>query len=447
MLSEPILSYSSSLVVCSFYLYEVDRHHDYHDVMRRSSLVGFVSRFLPSMPVRVRVSPHPGASRSSARGFAPASSSPSSSEEGTHSKRHPPTTVYQADPPVLLLEGDSFEVSHDGIARTFYQLMDQGLPSVPQKSTPLLGIEEFYDLKEAHKTFVLREEARLDENGEDDNTKEILLGKQAQGLVPMGKALARMSVQEIDEGVFGAAGTGATTWESSLVMGLYFADHYKLLRGDLLEIGSGVGVGAVLSHMAPLACQHDLKALESVTLTDGNDRCIQQCRQNIRDAWKNLAALSPNMENPPRVHVTKLDWTDPVHKSMVEQYDTIIACDVCYLYPDIEPLARTIQSLLKKDGCLHLFGPYNRSAFQHLCRRLHEDMEVSIESLQLERFRLRPADNFSPTSHYGSLRDIALPRERIYASKSQATILHVTARHREDIEKTTKHPVDMEGLD
>lgn len=437
--------------------------------MRKSSLVGLVSRLFPTMSPVVRgVHPHEAATTTSTTSstaahhhhrmirFASSSEDASSTSSSSYHQHQESNSYEQVDPPVLLLEGDNFEVSHNGIARTFYHLIGDHLrPSLTDSnsnnkkrhSTPL-GIEEYYNLKEAYKTFVIREEGCGDEEQSSeesgDDVKAMVLGKHAQGLAPMGRALGKVDIKEIDEGVFGAAGTGATTWESSLVMGLFFAERSDLLRGSLLEIGSGVGVGAILSHLGPLACHHDLRHVQSVTLTDGNDRCLEQCRKNIRDAWENLSALSAeSMESTPEVHVRKLNWNDDVEESMVKKYDTIIACDVCYLYPDIEPLVNTIQALLKKDGCLHLFGPYNRGAFQHLCRRLAMDMHVDIESLQLERYRLRPADNPS-----NSLQDIVLPSERLYASKSQATILHVTVRHKSDKDfEEESRSVDMEELD
>ena len=190
----------------------------------------------------------------------------------------------------------------------------------------------------------------------DDDVDQVLLGRQAQGLAPMGRALGRVDIQEIDEGVFGSAGTGATTWESSLVMSLFFADHPDLLRGSLLELGCGIGVGSILSHLGPLVKHHDIP-LQSVTLTDGNDKCLQQCRQNIHQAWKSLSSLFPEKENPPEIQVRKLDWNEDLDTSMLQKYDTIIACDVCYLYPDITPLVSTIRKLLRKNGNCHLFGP------------------------------------------------------------------------------------------
>ena len=57
-------------------------------------------------------------------------------------------------------------------------------------------------------------------------------------------------------------------------------------------------------------------------------------------------------------------------------------------------------------------------------------MEVNIESLSLERYRLKPAEEASSRS--SSLFGPMQPNERVYASKSQATILHVTVSHRND---------------
>lgn len=328
--------------------------------MRRNPLVTFVSRcFIPPMsPVQGihLTTSRPTRSTSTTR-FA------SSLRSQVHNDTTKPTETTD-EPPVLLLEGDNFQVSHDGVARTFYRLANRPLST----SSSGLGIEEYYDLKGAHKTFVLRE-------GDDPSVgdvDQVLLGRQAQGLAPMGRALGHVEIQEIDEGVFGSAGTGATTWESSLVMGLFFADYPDLLRGALLEIGSGVGVGAILSHMAPLVKHHG-PALRSVTLTDGNDECLRQCRQNIHQAWNELASLFPDKKNPPDIQVCKMDWNeDSGGDAIAQEYDTIIACDVCYLYPDIAPLVSTIRKLLGKDGKCHLFGPCKWNWRRHWISFIYE---------------------------------------------------------------------------
>ena len=58
-------------------------------------------------------------------------------------------------------------------------------------------------------------------------------------------------------------------------------------------------------------------------------------------------------------------------------------------------------------------------------------MDVNIESLDLERYRLKPVDSSRPSSLFGPVQ----PGERLYASKSHATILHVRVRHRDVVQK------------
>lgn len=59
-------------------------------------------------------------------------------------------------------------------------------------------------------------------------------------------------------------------------------------------------------------------------------------------------------------------------------------------------------------------------------------MDVHIESLDLERYRLKPAD--SARHRHSSSMDFVRPGERVYASKSQATILHVTVCHKNEVQ-------------
>eukprot|EP00957_Ditylum_brightwellii_P149165 11359610-Ditylum_brightwellii.AAC.1 len=88
-----------------------------------------------------------------------------------------------------------------------------------------------------------------------------------------------MQYQEIQGGVVGSAGTGSMTWESSIAMALFFSENPDLLRGHVIELGSGVGLGGILTQVA---CQFAAKKnatsshngkrspLSSITLTDYN---------------------------------------------------------------------------------------------------------------------------------------------------------------------------------
>lgn len=354
------------------------------------------------------------------------------------------------DQPVLLLEGDEFFVSHDGISRTMYKL--RNCPVCCQMEEGIGGtefmVEELYNLASARKTFILRHLPPVrtaptlcgqimtpELLGEADHGT--VLGKAAQGVAKMGSVLDKIEIQEIDQGIFGSAGTGSATWETSVCMALFFGLNPDLLRGDVLELGSGLGLGSILTKRT---CGRNSQ-MKSLTLTDNNDQVLNQCRENMKGE---VATCK----------VGKLDWNDFVearNTKNVRTYDTLIGSDICYTYPDIVALSETVVSLLKKDGKakLHLFGPLNRGALHTLVRELKavKKMIVSIDCIEMERYRLRPVKGHDHDEKYEGSQERSsdlneglqsLGHEEIYsevpyASKNVAKNLHITASHDETL--------------
>ena len=284
----------------------------------------------------------------------------------------------------LLLEGDEFFVGHDGVCRTYYEL------ETWNGKQPLC-LEEAYDLKLAHKTFVLRRKTHYDAYGAPDIS---LLSKLVEGVVNIGKPQSRIQIQEIDQGVFGSAGTGATTWESSIAMSLLFSSQPELLKGDVMELGSGVGVGGILTYSAALP------SLSSLTLTDGNNEVLNELRKNCHRANVN-------------VNVKQLDWHAP---PKAPKYDTILASDCAYKYPDVLALAAAMKVSLKPSGKIHIFGPYNRGALQELLVELRDQhgMVIQVNGLELNRYRLKSVLS-------------ELEQESLFASRHLVKFLHITA--------------------
>jgi hypothetical protein len=300
-------------------------------------------------------------------------------------------------PPVLLLKGDDFYVSNQGIARTFYRI-DQGhLNLVPCSS---LAIEELYDIRRATKEFVLRQ----DDHSTPYQQRAFYEGeKQFQSRrVLLGDRIGAVKLQEIDQsGLFGDVGTGATTWEASIAMVLYFSRYPEQLRGHVIEVGCGMGLGGILIHKLQQALEGPAT---STTLTDGNEQVVRQCQENILRNIGNL--FHPQKKGMVRertpIQVTKLDWIDfsTGQASPIMLYDTVIACDCAYQKGHDSVLCETVLRLLRKDrpstshpAMIHLFGPYNRSALYEVIRFLNNDelgLNVDVGEIQLNRFRLGP---------------------------------------------------------
>lgn len=320
--------------------------------------------------------------------------------------------------PLLLLEGDQYSISRDGIARTLYRLetMD-GISSHGGFS-----VEEHYDISHAKKRYLLRQNSHSGDSTNDIHSKPS--PNPHTSTVRLGRSIREVNLQEIPAGVFDSAGTGSTTWESSLVMSMFFATHPGLLQGNVVELGSGVGLGGILCSMVPRiysdAYESSTSSFTSLTLTDFNLLVLDQCQKNVE--------ASANGRTP--ISVAKLDWYDFLlsnceRPSFVQKYDTIIACDCAYRHRDIAALASTMKSLLRDERSqIHVFGPSNRSGLDELLTLLRTEHQLSVtfEILKMERYRLRPMPN-GDISCAGRFADIDM--EWPYATSSVSCFLHI----------------------
>lgn len=335
------------------------------------------------------------------------------------------------DAPILMIEGDEFYVNHDAICRSFYEL-EQWNNGILQP----LSLEEEYDLRRAHKTFSLRHKMRtlistqlLDPTNstsknskDDDEATQVprisVLPHNARGIVNLGTVQRRVCIQEIDQGVFGSAGTGATTWESSIAMALLVSSQPNLLKGHVLELGSGVGLGGILTGMMVMP-----SSVLSLTLTDGNDEVLEACRDNCQRA---------KLDHP-NLRILRLDWNDLPKPSL--KYDTILVSDCAYKYPDVFALAAACKdSLQEPDGKAHIFGPYNRGGLHDLLRELKErqDMDVEVSSIEMSRYRLQ--SSFATANACSRNED-----EAMYASRHVVKFLHITATHKNRQQELLSH--------
>jgi hypothetical protein len=257
-----------------------------------------------------------------------------------------------------------------------------------------------------------------------------------EGVAQLGTPLNVLELQEIDQGVFGSAGTGSTTWESSIAMSMLFSAAPNMLRGDVVELGSGVGLGSLLSQQLVESDGSSESNLRSITLTDGNREVLEQCKDNVRRATSSY----PQYRRVP-MQVAHIDWYDFVDerdsKARMtrehQRYDTVLASDCAYLYPDIFALSRALVSLCKKDGTIHVFGPYNRGALHELVLQLRDvlHMNVVLDFIEMSRYRLKP-----PKYDYATFPDASHLRhycrsldECTFASKNVAKFMHVIATH------------------
>jgi predicted nicotinamide N-methyase len=201
-------------------------------------------------------------------------------------------------------------------------------------------------------------------------------------------------LQEIPEHIASGApdvnrpgpGTGSRTWESSIAMGMFFARHPELLHGRCIELGSGIGLGGILSYLLRRSSA-DVEQFSSLTLTDYQEHVLDQCRKNIEKMCGKGAAS---------INVVKLDWYDFLYESKQSEpwkgkFDTVIACDCAYLYADIAALAKTLKSLLQRNQRSRgiIWGPNNRGGLHSLIQLLQEPcFHVVVREIEMKRYRL-----------------------------------------------------------
>jgi predicted nicotinamide N-methyase len=309
--------------------------------------------------------------------------------------------------PQLLLEGDELHISSDGKSHTYYRLLSS---SNRNKEDSLL-LEEVYDIENARKDITLLQQTTAD-NYDDDEAK-------------CQEVIVSFPLQEINHGIQNGAGTGSITWDSSIVMGLYFGLQPEMLYGnDVVELGSGVGLGGILTYYASSTNNKNkgnegvVDSMSSLTLTEINQDVIDMLRYNTAAASE--ATTTVAARHHPRhqqLHIEEMDWFDFLgnngqkNRDKEKKYDTIICSDCIYLPSQVRPLSETIVKLLRREkgqgdhhhhpqlkqkqeqqqATAHIFSPYNRGCIQDLIHELQEEkkMDVNIETLELSKFRVK----------------------------------------------------------
>jgi len=127
--------------------------------------------------------------------------------------------------------------------------------------------------------------------------------------------------------------------------------------------------------------------MKSLTLSDSETLVLKQCLINAKNT--HLKPLEQNF------HIRQLNWYDPIPPSIQQSYDTVLAADCAYLYPDVPPLARTIAYLLSTNqdsGRFFVFGPFQRDAIRDLQTELETRyrMNVNLGLLEVEKVQLEP---------------------------------------------------------
>lgn len=239
---------------------------------------------------------------------------------------------------------------------------------------------------------------------------------------------------------------GSSVWDSSHAMILYCLANPEFIKGRGLEVGSGIGLGGVLSSIAAGIASGERESspgnsssskkyqsieeiantpVEDLTtttyddestsggmpgfekkyapvpnnmvkllLTDSHESLLDKCFINV-----NKASFPPA-----KIEIRQLDWNQRVPNEMKGSYDFVIGCDCAYYFPLVNPLARTVAYTLqispydkvdneqRVGGQFVHIGPEHRENIQDLRRKLSRGyrMNTRTQSLVLERFDLVP---------------------------------------------------------
>ncbi|KAK1740021.1 hypothetical protein QTG54_008971 [Skeletonema marinoi] len=383
--------------------------------------------------------------------------------------------------PQLLLEGDEMYISSDGKSHTYYRL--HHAHHHPASIEYLL--EEAYDIENARKEITLLQQPSF---SNDDNCNDTEMNMStpskpttaAQQPRPLSKIFS-FPLQEINNGIQKGVGTGCTTWDSSIVMGLYFGMYpQELLVGkDVLELGSGVGLGGILARVVSKRCEKNISISngeeDSVkfTLSEVNRDIINMLRYNTTVAA--AANASSGLLESDELHIEQMDWFDFLvggtnvqdhHSSTTaatntarKKYDTIIASDCIYLPSQIKPLSETIAKLLASDNPkhqkAHIFSPYNRGFIQDLIHELREgkNMVVHVETIEMSKFRVKYTEsenvNMSRLNRLLGEEDEPKKYERQdVVSSCTSKFLHITASFKNDgVKESDSSDESMTSID
>jgi hypothetical protein len=187
--------------------------------------------------------------------------------------------------------------------------------------------------------------------------------------------------------------------DGDLVMALYCMNNHEIFDGKGIELGSGDGVGGILSiigaEVASKAASTKYQAdrpkatpssLSEIVFTDSNKDLLNICIDNLR------AASIP----PSTVTLGILDWTKSIQDDFKHQFNFVIAHDCGH---DPLPLAEAVASSLKNSSCnkfVHIEPQHGKSEDDSSNIRLQyelesgHNMDISAKDVVLERIHLTP---------------------------------------------------------
>lgn len=154
-------------------------------------------------------------------------------------------------------------------------------------------------------------------------------------------------------------------WPTSLDMSKAILQSPKKPEGDVLELGTGVGLVGIAA----------LRAGWRVVLTDYDETSVR------------LALLNAERNGFAEPRGCLLDWRTPFEK----QYDLILGCDLIYEQQTHEPMLTVLRAMLSPTGECWLADPGRHQADHFLKRAKEAGFKMTQQVIQREPFPSRPA--------------------------------------------------------
>jgi hypothetical protein len=132
---------------------------------------------------------------------------------------------------------------------------------------------------------------------------------------------------------------GMALWRGSEVLSDYLVKHPILVKNKtVLELGAGLGLCGIVAHYL---------GASSVLITDGDEDVVENMQFNVEH---NVVPTNENKGN--RIHCSVLLWDCHVDDFLLKHgcQDVVLAGDCVYASTSLEPIWKTIQSLLSEKG-------------------------------------------------------------------------------------------------
>ncbi|BDA46391.1 probable electron transfer flavoprotein beta subunit lysine methyltransferase [Coccomyxa sp. Obi] len=189
-------------------------------------------------------------------------------------------------------------------------------------------------------------------------------------------------------------------WPSAVALAKLILQQPSIVSGRrVCEVGAGLGIASIAAALA---------GAKEVVMTDREPLALQCALRSASASGIGSVAdfqgtSFTKHSSRPQVRGELLDWTQPY---VGQKFDVVVACDVLYEDFSVEPVGELLPQLLSSSGCVLLADPsertrHNREYFVDMmqtirrpmlleeCRRVDEEMDGKVYSIELMRFRFK----------------------------------------------------------